>query len=142
MRPAALTLGLLAAACTGQGKDGPVEVKFDRDACRACSMIISDRHFVAEVRGGERREVSKFDDIGCALKWLDARKAPYTLVAIRETLEGPLTLGTITVGCACGYLDLRFAADRWRQGHPKLAAWYEKTAKRKSFLDTVPKDPA
>ncbi len=91
MRPAALTLGLLAAACTGQGKDGPVEVKFDRDACRACSMIISDRHFVAEVRGGERREVSKFDDIGCALKWLDAQPFaadPSTQVWVAQAGDG------------------------------------------------------
>ena len=64
------------------------------------------------------------------------------LEAEAATLEGPLTLGSIAVGCVCGYLDLRFAAERWRQGHPKLASWYEKTAKRQSFLDTVPKDPA
>jgi glutathione S-transferase len=64
------------------------------------------------------------------------------LEAEAGTLEGPLTLGSIAVGCVCGYLDLRFAAERWRQGHPKLASWYEKTAKRQSFLDTVPKDPA
>ena len=64
------------------------------------------------------------------------------LEAEAATLEGPMTLGGIAVGCVCGYLDLRFAAERWRQGHPKLASWYEKTAKRQSFLDTVPKDPA
>lgn len=65
-----------------------------------------------------------------------------TLEAEAEALEGPLTLGGIAAGCALGYLDFRFAAERWRQNRPKLAAWYEKTAKRKSFLDTVPKDPA
>jgi len=64
------------------------------------------------------------------------------LEAEADTLEGPLTIGQIAVGCACGYLDLRYAADRWRQTRPKLAAWYEGMAKRKSFLDTVPKDPA
>ncbi|MCC6471601.1 MAG: glutathione S-transferase N-terminal domain-containing protein [Alphaproteobacteria bacterium] len=57
-------------------------------------------------------------------------------------LGGAMTIGHIAVGCACGYLDLRFAADRWRQARPKLAAWYETMAKRRSFLDTVPKDPA
>lgn len=79
--------------------------------------------------------------------WIERQKravnrALDALEAEADTLEGPLTLGTVAVGCACGYLDLRFAAERWRQGRPKLAAWYEKTAKRKSFLDTVPKDPA
>ena len=57
-------------------------------------------------------------------------------------LEGPLDIGKIAVGCILGYLDFRFAAERWRQGRPKLAAWYEKLAQRKSFLDTVPKDVA
>ncbi|MBL8706734.1 MAG: glutathione S-transferase C-terminal domain-containing protein, partial [Rhodospirillales bacterium] len=79
--------------------------------------------------------------------WIDRqRKAIYRSMDLLEqeadTLNGPLTIGQIAVGCACGYLDLRYAADRWREGRPKLAAWYEGMAKRKSFLDTVPKDPA
>ncbi len=79
--------------------------------------------------------------------WIDRQKravgrAMDLLEAEAETLNGPLTIGQIAVGCACGYLDLRFAADRWRQSRPRLAAWYEGMAKRKSFLDTVPKDPA
>jgi len=79
--------------------------------------------------------------------WMDRQKRAVerglnALEAEAEALEGPLTLGSIAAGCALGYLDFRFAAERWRQGRPKLAAWYEKAAKRKSFLDTVPKDPA
>jgi glutathione S-transferase len=79
--------------------------------------------------------------------WIDRQKravyrAMDLLEAEADTLKGPLTIGQIAVGCACGYLDLRYAADRWRQTRPKLAAWYEGIAKRKSFLDTVPKDPA
>lgn len=69
-------------------------------------------------------------------------RAMDTLEAEAGELGGAMTIGQIAVGCACGYLDLRFAADRWRQTRPKLAAWYETMAKRKSFLDTVPKDPA
>ena len=34
-------------------------------------------------------------------------------------------IGSIAVACALGYLDFRYAADPWRPGHPKLAAWYE-----------------
>lgn len=79
--------------------------------------------------------------------WTDKQKlkmtrALDTLESEAADLDGPLTIGSIAVGCALGYLDLRFAAERWRQGRPKLAAWYEKTAQRKSFLDTVPRDPA
>ena len=36
------------------------------------------------------------------------------------------TIGEITIGCALGYLDFRFANDPWRPGHPNSPAWYEK----------------
>ncbi|MDX6750004.1 glutathione S-transferase [Geminicoccaceae bacterium 1502E] len=47
-------------------------------------------------------------------------------------------IGTIAIGCALGYLDLRFADDRWRDGRPKLAAWYERFAARPSMQATRP----
>jgi glutathione S-transferase len=50
------------------------------------------------------------------------------------------TLGHIAIGCALGYLDFRFAADDWRAGRPKLAAWYEVYSKRPSMAATMPKD--
>lgn len=36
-----------------------------------------------------------------------------------------LDIGTVTLGCALGYLDLRFADIGWRDRHLNLAAWYE-----------------
>jgi glutathione S-transferase len=33
-------------------------------------------------------------------------------------------LGHLTIGVALGYLDFRFDEMRWREGHPKLAAWH------------------
>jgi len=57
-------------------------------------------------------------------------------------LDGPLTIGTITVGCALGYLDFRFAEDDWRHLHPALAAWYEAFSRRPSMRATVPRDNA
>lgn len=51
-------------------------------------------------------------------------------------------IGTITVACALGYLDFRFAAEPWRAGHPKLAAWFETVSKHPAVAATVPKDPA
>lgn len=53
-------------------------------------------------------------------------------------LDGPVDLGSIAVGCALGYLDLRFAADDWRSGCPALSAWYEGFAQRPSMQATVP----
>ena len=49
------------------------------------------------------------------------------------------TIDQIAVGCALGYLDFRFAADRWRDRRPGLARWYEGFAQRPSMLATVPK---
>lgn len=61
---------LLLAACSRAPETGPVEVKWDRDICTRCSMALSDRHYAAEVRGGPKKQVVKFDDIGCAIFWL------------------------------------------------------------------------
>lgn len=49
---------------------GPAEIRYDRDVCEICRMIISDPRFAAQVRGGEHMDVWKFDDIGDALHWL------------------------------------------------------------------------
>jgi len=49
-----------------------------------------------------------------------------------------VTIGHVTVGCALGYLDLRFADDQWRKDRPKLAVWYESFAKRPSMASSAP----
>ncbi|MBJ7263995.1 MAG: glutathione S-transferase N-terminal domain-containing protein [Burkholderiaceae bacterium] len=48
------------------------------------------------------------------------------------------SLADIAVGCALGYLDLRFAELAWRDGRPNLARLFEKLSTRQSFVDTVP----
>jgi len=53
-------------------------------------------------------------------------------------LEGPLTIGRITAGCALGYIDFRAPELDWRAGRPKLAAWYETFAQRPAMQATVP----
>jgi len=73
-----LALGLamtpLAAALSACGKndglpEGMQAIAWDRDTCARCSMAISDRRFGAEMRGGPKNTVFKFDDIGCAVFW-------------------------------------------------------------------------
>lgn len=58
-------------ACGDGDKSGPEDAHFDRDMCELCSMYISDPRFAAEVRGGEKMKLYKFDDIGCAINWLN-----------------------------------------------------------------------
>ena len=48
------------------------------------------------------------------------------------------TIGEITIGCALGYLDFRFANEPWRPGHPALAAWYDKVVKLPPLAETMP----
>jgi len=56
-------------------------------------------------------------------------------------LEGPLTIGRITAGCALGYIDFRASELDWRAGRTKLAAWYETFAERPAMQETVPQAP-
>jgi glutathione S-transferase len=48
------------------------------------------------------------------------------------------SLADVAVGCALGYLDLRFAQIDWRSDYPNLAKLSEKLATRPSFIDTQP----
>lgn len=55
-----------------------------------------------------------------------------------DDLNGPVTIGQISVACALGYRDFRFADANWRHGRQKLAAWYETFSKRDSITGTDP----
>jgi glutathione S-transferase len=48
------------------------------------------------------------------------------------------TLADIAVGCALGYLELRFAEIDWRTQYPNLARLADKLAQRPAFAETVP----
>ncbi|MCP5037526.1 MAG: hypothetical protein GY945_08000 [Rhodobacteraceae bacterium] len=67
-------LGLLASlpllvACKEQ-KEGPEDIRWGRETCAICGMIITDARYAAEVRGGPDKALVKFDDIGDAVHWL------------------------------------------------------------------------
>jgi nitrous oxide reductase accessory protein NosL len=72
---AGFVLSPIAAALSGCGRsnglpEGMVDTVWDRDTCVRCSMVISDRRFGAQVKGGPRQQNFKFDDIGCVFFWL------------------------------------------------------------------------
>ena len=46
-------------------------------------------------------------------------------------------IGHIAIACALSYLDFRFDALKWRDGHPALAAWHAAAAARPSFVATT-----
>jgi len=81
--------------------------------------------------------------------WIDAqlRKVRGALAALEieaaaGEIAGPITIGQITLACALGYLDFRYASEEWRTKQRRLAAWFDEFAKRKSIELTKPKDPA
>jgi len=55
-----------------------------------------------------------------------------------STFEPRVDIGTIAIGCALGYLDLRFAALGWRETHPATAAWFARFDARASMSATRP----
>jgi glutathione S-transferase len=55
-----------------------------------------------------------------------------------ESAAAGADIGTIAIACALGYLDFRFAEDHWRNGRPKLAAWYASFSLRPSMVETKP----
>jgi nitrous oxide reductase accessory protein NosL len=83
------------ASCSGDPGTGPVEVKWDRDACARCNMVLSDRWHTAQIRytpgEGSPSEVRKFDDLGCALLWLDQqawRERPGVEIWVTDHRDG------------------------------------------------------
>jgi glutathione S-transferase len=54
------------------------------------------------------------------------------------TLGERVTLATITLGCALGYLDFRLPLPAWRTGRPALAVWDSVFAARPAMKATKP----
>jgi glutathione S-transferase len=52
----------------------------------------------------------------------------------------PFSVGHLAIGVALGYLDFRFADMAWREGHPKLAAWFEDFGARPAVQANPPVD--
>lgn len=50
------------------------------------------------------------------------------------------SIGHVTIGVALGYIDFRFPELAWRNGHPRLARWYESFTARPSVKATEPVD--
>jgi glutathione S-transferase len=62
-----------------------------------------------------------------AISWLNKHVA---------LLDGPVTIGSIAVGCALGYFEVRFPQDNWRAGNDRIASWYDAFSSRPSMSNT------
>jgi nitrous oxide reductase accessory protein NosL len=62
---------------------GAVEqMHWDRDMCERCKMAISERKFAVQIVDPKSDRHYKFDDIGCAVLWMDEEKVPWKEQAI------------------------------------------------------------
>jgi glutathione S-transferase len=55
----------------------------------------------------------------------------------RPWMHQPLNIAQLTLACALG-LEARIPDFRWREGRPRLCAWFGKVAGRPSFAATAP----
>ena len=54
-------------------KQLPARLSWDRQSCARCAMAISDRRYAAQLVKADGKAYF-FDDIGCALQFLEARE--------------------------------------------------------------------
>lgn len=97
----------LLVACGQSPTTGPGEIHWDRQTCEHCQMVISERRHAAQLRAPGERNVHAFDDVGCALLWLDQQgltdAEPPLEVWVRDTHDA-------------NWIDGRSA--RFDSGHP------------------------
>lgn len=87
--------------------------------------------------------LARYEDVARpeTLRWADWKagqldKAHTSLAALEaapQQLQDRVDIGSITIGCALWYLDLRFADLAWRDRHPKVATWYASFSQRPSM---------
>lgn len=107
-----VTLLVMFAGCREKVVDGPPDIKFGRDECAHCGMIINDKRYAAGLvtMDQNRRKVLVFDDIGDLLdyerdhaslvvthryvvdrdsgQWLNAAEAHFARIADLQTPMG------------------------------------------------------
>jgi len=76
------TTMLFFTGCEKKKIGGVEEVHWDRDMCERCKMAISERKFAFEIVNPNNGKTYKFDDIGCAVLWMDEEKIPWKNKAI------------------------------------------------------------
>ena len=87
--------------------------------------------------------LARYEDVARpeALRWPEWRAAQLdklstslaSLEATTGTLANRVDIGTLSLGCALWYADLRFPDLNWRPHYPRVAAWAEAFGQRPSM---------
>lgn len=70
------------AACSNEIDTSPKEIKYDREVCERCKMIISVRNYAAQTINPATGKRYYWDDIGCSILWFDEEKIDWEESAI------------------------------------------------------------
>jgi len=73
-----ISLMIITVGCEQRDPNEPHKVHFDRDMCERCKMVISDRNYVAQIVDVEKNRAYNFDDIGCAVIWMDKNSEKFS----------------------------------------------------------------
>ena len=73
---------LVFSGCEKKPIGAVQQMHWDRDMCERCKMAISKRKFAVQIIDPKTGKDYKFDDIGCAVLWLDEEKIPWKNKAI------------------------------------------------------------
>jgi nitrous oxide reductase accessory protein NosL len=66
-----------STGCEKKQKGVAEQMHWDRDMCERCKMAISERKFAVQIVDPKTDRHYKFDDIGCAVLWMDEEKIPW-----------------------------------------------------------------
>ena len=128
-------LSLVTSEGLQRGCDAP------KDARQIDGSLTFDQCLVEEIdrqrrKGLRHRPKSRHERVDA--QKLKFRRALDSLEDEAGTFGGTVDIGTITIGCALGYLDFRYADEDWRPARPRLAAWFERFAARPAMARTAP----
>jgi len=70
------------SGCDKKPVGGVAQMHWDRDMCERCKMAVSERKFAVQVINPQTGKSYKFDDIGCAVLWMEEDKIPWRDQAI------------------------------------------------------------
>ncbi len=68
---------LTFASCEKKDSTKPIKIHWDRDMCERCDMAISERKYAVQIINPKTGKHHLFDDIGCAILWMDEEKIPW-----------------------------------------------------------------
>jgi len=75
-------------ACEKKITTGLHEVHWDRDMCKRCVMVVSDRKHAAQVINPDTGRSYMFDDIGCWILWVQEDKLDWEDKAVIWITDG------------------------------------------------------